>query len=79
MARDTAQLDTLVQALAQGQVSFRPSGLERTCRCTVCRAHVRPGQGTFIEAPAVFLVTQQIGSHLCPECAALVRTRAEAA
>jgi hypothetical protein len=76
MTCDTAQLNTLVQALAQAQISLRPSGLERTCRCTACRTHVRPGQGTFIDAPAAFLVAQQLGSHLCSGCADHVRARA---
>lgn len=78
MPRDTAQLDTLSQALAQAQISLRPASLERTCRCTACRTHVSPGQGTFIDAPAVFLVAQQLGSHLCAECADHVRARAQA-
>lgn len=83
MALDTTKLDALAQvlaeALAQQQLSLRPASLQRSFRCTGCRAHVQPGHGVFIDAPAAFIVAHDIGCHLCDPCAARIRVRAQVA
>ena len=62
------QFDAIAKGLALGVVTLSPASLTRSLRCTTCRSHIRSGQALFVDAPATYIATHGLGSHLCLAC-----------